>query len=56
VRTARNANNYEEREPMANPKALIVNPDGFIKKPSDDDSLRIAIEPGLKKIRIYNTF
>ena len=30
-------------------RAKAVNPDGFIKKPFDDDSLRIAIELGLKK-------
>ena len=27
-------------------RAKAVNPDGFIKKPIDDDSLRIAIELG----------
>ena len=30
-------------------RARAVNPDGFIKKPFDDDSLRIAIELALKK-------
>ena len=30
-------------------RAKAVNPDGFIKKPFDDDSLRIAIELGLKR-------
>ena len=30
-------------------RAKAVNPDGFIKKPFDDDALRIAIELGLKK-------
>ncbi len=30
-------------------RAKTVNPDGFIKKPFDDDDLRIAIELGLKK-------
>lgn len=30
-------------------RARAVNADGFIKKPFDDDSLRIAIELGLKK-------
>jgi two-component system, response regulator PdtaR len=30
-------------------RAKAVNPDGFIKKPFDDDDLRIAIELGLKK-------
>jgi CheY-like chemotaxis protein len=30
-------------------RAKAVNPDGFIKKPFDDDSLRVAIELGLKK-------
>ncbi len=30
-------------------RAKAVNPDGFIKKPFDDESLRIAIELGLKK-------
>jgi len=30
-------------------RAKTVNPDGFIKKPFDDDNLRIAIELGLKK-------
>ena len=30
-------------------RARAVNPDGFVKKPFDDDSLRIAIELGLKK-------
>jgi CheY-like chemotaxis protein len=30
-------------------RAKAVHPDGFIKKPFDDDSLRIAIELGLKK-------
>jgi two-component system, response regulator PdtaR len=30
-------------------RARAVNPDGFIKKPFDDDTLRIAIELGLKK-------
>jgi len=30
-------------------RARAVNPDGFIKKPFDDDALRIAIELGLKK-------
>ena len=30
-------------------RAKAVHPDGFIKKPFDNDSLRIAIELGLKK-------
>ena len=30
-------------------RANAVNPDGFIKKPFDDDALRIAIELGLKR-------
>jgi CheY-like chemotaxis protein len=30
-------------------RAKTINPDGFIKKPFDDDDLRIAIELGLKK-------
>ena len=30
-------------------RAKAVNPDGFIRKPFDDDDLRIAIEMGLKK-------
>ena len=30
-------------------RAKAVNPDGFIKKPFDDDALRIAIELGLKR-------
>jgi two-component system, response regulator PdtaR len=30
-------------------RAKAVNPDGFIKKPFNDDDLRIAIELGLKK-------
>jgi CheY-like chemotaxis protein len=30
-------------------RAKAVNPDGFIKKPFDDDDLRVAIELGLKK-------
>jgi len=30
-------------------RAKAVNPAGFVKKPFDDDSLRIAIELGLKK-------
>jgi CheY-like chemotaxis protein len=30
-------------------RAKAVHPDGFIKKPFDDDDLRIAIELGLKK-------
>jgi two-component system, response regulator PdtaR len=30
-------------------RARTVNPDGFIKKPFDDDDLRIALELGLKK-------
>ena len=30
-------------------RAKTVNPDGFIRKPFDDDDLRIAIELGLKK-------
>jgi len=30
-------------------RAKAVNPDGFIKKPFEDDDLRIAIELGLKK-------
>jgi len=31
-------------------RAKAVNPDGFIKKPFDDDDLRIAIELGLKPL------
>ena len=30
-------------------RAKAINPDGFIKKPFEDDDLRIAIELGLKK-------
>jgi len=30
-------------------RAKAVNPDGFIKKPFNDDDLRVAIELGLKK-------
>lgn len=30
-------------------RAKAVNPDGFIKKPFEDDDLRVAIELGLKK-------
>ena len=30
-------------------RARAVNPDGFIKKPFEDDDFRIAIELGLKK-------
>jgi CheY-like chemotaxis protein len=38
---------HTEGEIIARAKA--VNPDGFIKKPFNDDDLRVAIEPGLKK-------
>jgi len=31
-------------------RAKAVNPDGFVKKPFDDDDLRIAIELGLKPL------
>jgi CheY-like chemotaxis protein len=31
-------------------RAKAVNPDGFVKKPFDDDDLRIAIEMGLKPL------
>ena len=30
-------------------RAIAVKPDGFVKKPFDDDNLRIALELGLKK-------
>jgi CheY-like chemotaxis protein len=30
-------------------RARTINPDGFIRKPYQDDSLRVAIELGLKK-------
>jgi len=30
-------------------RAREIRPDGFIKKPFDDDDLRIAIELGIKK-------
>ena len=30
-------------------RAIAVKPDGFVKKPFDDDNLRIALEMGLKK-------
>jgi CheY-like chemotaxis protein len=30
-------------------RAKTINPDGFIRKPFEDDDLRIAIELGLKK-------
>jgi len=30
-------------------RAKAINPDGFLRKPFDDDDLRIALELGLKK-------
>ena len=30
-------------------RAIAIKPDGFVKKPFDDDNLRIALEMGLKK-------
>ena len=36
-------------------RAKAVNPDGFIKKPFDDDDLRIAIELGLKPLTGVST-
>jgi len=38
---------YIDEETISRAKAII--PDGFIRKPFDDDDLRIAIELGLKK-------
>ena len=38
---------YIDEETIA--RAKTVNPEGFLRKPFDDDDLRIAIEMGLKK-------
>jgi two-component system, response regulator PdtaR len=41
------ASSHTDEETVS--RAKEVNPDGFVKKPFDDDNLRIALELGLKK-------